>query len=370
MTLLSPHGEPLKNPYEILGLERGVTDDDINRAFKKLMLKLHPDKQPTGQSEDEAAKIAETFHDVMAAKSFLLDSEHMSAKRAYDSKLASSERKNQPKFNIPSFDSKVSTAGGTSSKINKFKRRGSDCTDDRRSTVFKKTGINRRASFDDCSTTSQSSSGDDTPRKKKSNPIRRSEEQKQNKNKQKAPHHTKNTKLLRHQKNRSSIPKCKFSDSCNSFFAEKKPKKFNEKTDKKVKDRKRSVDNKISSLSAKSERLAPLSNVKSHATVPSSSPKAHDEAKQRITNSIEAISKNFKCPLTNEIMNDPVTDFEGNSYEREAILKHLEANATSPITGAPLYSCHLTADVALKEKIRCIMELKKTFDTLGEYFHS
>lgn len=102
MTLFTPHGKPLKNPYTILGLDRSANDDEINKSFKKLMLKLHPDKQPSGQTEEEAAEIAEKFHNVMDAKSFLLDVEHLSAKRAYDSKLASLERAKH-KFVIPNF---------------------------------------------------------------------------------------------------------------------------------------------------------------------------------------------------------------------------------------------------------------------------
>ena len=33
-----------KSPYEILGLERDSTEQEIMKAYKKLALKYHPDK--------------------------------------------------------------------------------------------------------------------------------------------------------------------------------------------------------------------------------------------------------------------------------------------------------------------------------------
>jgi curved DNA-binding protein CbpA len=366
MAFLSKSGEPLKNPYEILGLERGAGDDDVNKAFRKLMLKLHPDKQPAGQSEEEAAEIAETFHNVMSAKSFLLDAEHMAAKRAYDSKLASLDRQKH-KFVIPSFDK----FGHDSSKGDKPKRRGSDCTNDRGANLFKKTGKNRRASCDDCSTTSQSSSGDDVPRRNKSNSPSRKPDKRNSDKKSRVPRQSETTKPSRHQRNGSNIPKtCKkassFSESCASFFTDKEPKKVDAKRDQKSQDNKRPPRATIAE-----KPQSPSQHAKSRMSIPppsqSASPGAHSEAKQRITNSIETILLKFKCPLTKEIINDPMTDFEGNSYERDAILKYLETHYNSPVTGAPLYACHLTANATLKEKIRCTMELKKTLDTLGEF---
>jgi len=394
MTLLSSHGEPLQNPYELLGLERGAADDDINKAFKKLMLKLHPDKQPAGQSEEEAAEVAQTFHNVMAAKSFLLDTEHMTAKRAYDSKLASLDRQKQSKFISP-VDKNTQSSGRTSSKENSTqgnggwrskrrgsdctddrgpnlfnktgqdkKRRGSDCTDDRRPTLFKKSERNRRASVDDCSTTSQSSSGDDNPaasrNKGNHSPSRRPEKERHEKTRQRGTRHTYNGKSSTHNRSGSNIPKVKksntFSESCSSFFTEKVTDKNESKSDKK--DRRSTVINKRSSANGKSE--------KSSAPPQPSSPNLHSEAKQRITDTIDAVTKKFRCPLTKDLISDPVTDFEGNSYEREAILKHLNSHSTSPVTGAPLYPSDLTPNAALKDKIRCTLELKRTLDTLGE----
>ena len=46
--------------YQILGLERSCSEDDIKRAYKKLALKLHPDKN-TATRSDEAFKGQQKF---------------------------------------------------------------------------------------------------------------------------------------------------------------------------------------------------------------------------------------------------------------------------------------------------------------------
>jgi hypothetical protein len=155
-----------------------------------------------------------------------------------------------------------------------------------------------------------------------------------------------------------------FSESCSSFFT-KDP-----KAELKTKQsRKHSMDHKRHSLNAgASKPSSPTQGNKPHSiSTPST---IHDrQAKTRITNSIDdLLSKKFTCPLTKEIISDPMTDFEGNSYEREAILKYLESHSTSPVTGSPLYPCHLREDGGLKEKIRYTLELKRTLESLGELY--
>ena len=58
--------------------------------------------------------------------------------------------------------------------------------------------------------------------------------------------------------------------------------------------------------------------------------------------------ENFICPITYEVMSDPVITAEGHSYERSAIEAWLENHDTSPITNAVLEHKDLTPNLQLK----------------------
>ena len=59
---------------------------------------------------------------------------------------------------------------------------------------------------------------------------------------------------------------------------------------------------------------------------------------------------------------------EGNSYEKSAILKHLETSNKSPITGNILMPSDLREDTALLEKIRYTVKLKSRLNALRELY--
>ena len=51
-----------------------------------------------------------------------------------------------------------------------------------------------------------------------------------------------------------------------------------------------------------------------------------------ITTAIFSIDSRYLCPLTNELMKDPVIAFDGKCYEKEAIIDYIRKNKQSPIT--------------------------------------
>jgi hypothetical protein len=66
------------------------------------------------------------------------------------------------------------------------------------------------------------------------------------------------------------------------------------------------------------------------------------------------VPQSFKCPITLQIMRDPVIDPEGNTYERSAIESHLRRSQTSPMTRSPLTVGMLQPNRALKEIIESV----------------
>jgi U-box domain/Tir chaperone protein (CesT) family len=67
------------------------------------------------------------------------------------------------------------------------------------------------------------------------------------------------------------------------------------------------------------------------------------------------IPRGFMCPLTMEVMFQPVLDGEGNTYERAALFKWLEQNPTSPISRQPLNQRMVLSNNALRETIHEFM---------------
>lgn len=61
-----------KDYYAILGVDKKATDEEIKKAFKKLALKYHPDRNRT-KSEVEQQESAKKFKDVAEANGVLSD---------------------------------------------------------------------------------------------------------------------------------------------------------------------------------------------------------------------------------------------------------------------------------------------------------
>ena len=68
------------------------------------------------------------------------------------------------------------------------------------------------------------------------------------------------------------------------------------------------------------------------------------------------VPHDYICPITSEIMNDPVTTVDGFTYERTAITEWLRTKDTSPSTGATLEITMLIPNLSLRSVIRSFVE--------------
>ena len=59
----------------------------------------------------------------------------------------------------------------------------------------------------------------------------------------------------------------------------------------------------------------------------------------------------FMCPITGEVLLDPVLAADGHTYSRAAIADWLGRHQTSPLTGAPLPSAQLLPNYGMRKAI-------------------
>ena len=76
------------------------------------------------------------------------------------------------------------------------------------------------------------------------------------------------------------------------------------------------------------------------------------EEAERLAAEDDDVPDQFVCPITAEIMSDPVCLSDGFTYERAAIAQWLESHDTSPKTGATLESKMLFPNTSLRITIR------------------
>jgi hypothetical protein len=76
-----------------------------------------------------------------------------------------------------------------------------------------------------------------------------------------------------------------------------------------------------------------------------------DLKKALLLSNASNIPQAFLCPLTWEVMRDPVVDSNGHTYDRSAIEHWLQTNKRSPLTNTLLRRSRLKPNHALKDAI-------------------
>jgi len=86
-----------KNYYEVLGLEKGASDEDIKKAYRKMALKFHPDKNKDEDAEEKFKAIGEAYE-------VLSDKQKRNAFDMYGEKGVKSPSGSYKKGNADPFD--------------------------------------------------------------------------------------------------------------------------------------------------------------------------------------------------------------------------------------------------------------------------
>ena len=47
--------------YKVLGVGRGATDDELKKAYRRLAMKYHPDKNPSPQTDTLFKQVSEAY---------------------------------------------------------------------------------------------------------------------------------------------------------------------------------------------------------------------------------------------------------------------------------------------------------------------
>ena len=92
-----------KDPYKILGVEKGCSKEDVKQAFRRYVLKLHPDKSLQWEilNPDEATQAS---REVIAAKRFFDDFFNRNPSNPSSSSSNTPKENKKPRTNLKPFE--------------------------------------------------------------------------------------------------------------------------------------------------------------------------------------------------------------------------------------------------------------------------
>ena len=67
----------MRDPYEVLGVQRGASDDEIKKAYRAKCKRWHPDLNPNDPTAEEHFKEVQAAYD--AITTFLPSAAHLAA---------------------------------------------------------------------------------------------------------------------------------------------------------------------------------------------------------------------------------------------------------------------------------------------------
>ena len=88
--------------------------------------------------------------------------------------------------------------------------------------------------------------------------------------------------------------------------------------------------------------------------------------KQRVAEVEEGIASSLICPITQELMTDPVFTMDGQMYERIAIEAWLKTHDTAPATGKRLPSKKLVDNLSARGMVRELLERQPKLGAVDE----
>mmetsp|Transcript_5173 Transcript_5173/g.8770 ORF Transcript_5173/g.8770 Transcript_5173/m.8770 type:complete len:589 (-) Transcript_5173:57-1823(-) len=400
------NGDPQMDPYSVLKIQNNASDADIKKAYRTQMLQLHPDKLPPNLTSVEIAAVTEKFHVVKDAYEFLTSAQYLTARRLYMAKMASrraeyerreaflrrhqnsvngkssasdpiptrsnnvyrqqyshrsqsnrnggnrpppqssrsyavpprrkSENnlnekygKSEPNLRQPNLNPSYGTKyarGQSTGRRNVHKMGGASYSRKYTSGAGGSASRGRRATANNCSPSG---------REKRSNSSSAA------KNKESSRHRARSQPQSSRSKSRDKSRQedaARFNAVGGSQGSNKENHRKSSPSDPKRRSRQmaRDKEKKVRSSSAPARYYSKNKSDKSCST-------------RRASN--KELPEEFFCPLTKQVMKDPVVDNDGHSYEREAIERWLRAQSSNPVTNEYLSLDMLQPNKELKSRI-------------------